>query len=247
MYLQGIGSNEIRLMELDTTGHGAREIARLQQAPGMLSWNRGSAAARFHPLPNGAVGIISADRRSISLIRRPGKRDVTWHVPEWISEIGRISHSPDAKSLAVEAQNRSGDSVVVATVDIESGRLNKVGVFVGSDPQSITWLDDGSIMFAFREKQGAFALYRIVGGRLAERLGVLPNTQAEFSVSNDGRYVAAFGTAIRTTYTWSGTSGKCYDDDRCRATSATPLSKLVRSVNFRRFRPDSSVGRATDF
>ncbi len=197
MYLQGIGSNEIRLMEMDTTGDAAREIARMQQAPGMLSWNRGSAAVRFHPLPNGAVGIISADRHSISIIRRPGKRDVTWHVPEWISEVGRISHSPDAKSLAVEAQNRSGDSVVVATVDIESGHLNKVGVFGGSDPQYITWLDDGSIMFAFREKQGAFALYRVVRGRQAERLGALPNTQAEFSVSNDGRYVAAFGYSDR--------------------------------------------------
>ena len=118
---------------------------------------------------------------------------MTWHVPEWISEIGSISHSPDAKSLAVAALNRSFDSVVVATVDIETGRFTRIGGVSGSDPQSSTWLDDGSIMFALREKQGAFALYSIVPGQSAERLGVLPYTLADYSVSNDGRHVAAFG------------------------------------------------------
>jgi hypothetical protein len=48
-------------------------------------------------------------------------------------------------------------------------------------------------MFVLREKQGAFVLNRIVPGRPAERLGVLPYTQADFSVSSDGRHVAAFG------------------------------------------------------
>jgi serine/threonine protein kinase len=188
MYLQGIGGNKIRLMERDTTGRGTREIARLEQ-PAPI----GQSETRFDPLPGGAVSIRPAEGRSISIIRRPGKRDVTWHVPEWISGIGRISHSPDAKSLAVEATNRSFDSVVVATVDIESGRFTRIGIFSGSDPQNITWLEDGSIMFVLHEKQGAFALYRIAPGRPAERLGVLPYTQADYSVSNDGRHVAAFG------------------------------------------------------
>jgi serine/threonine protein kinase len=183
MYLHGIGGNKMRLMERDTTGRRTREIARLEQ----------SAATQFHSLPDGAVWIMPAERRSVSIIRRPGKRDVTWHVPDWISAIGSISHSPDAKSLAVQAMNRSFDSVVVATVDIESGRFARIGTFGGSDPQMITWLEDGSIMFVLREKQGAFALYRVVEGRPAESLGVLPYTQADFSVSNDGRHVAAFG------------------------------------------------------
>lgn len=183
MYLHGIGRNRVRVMETDTTGRGTREITRLEQ----------SAAAFFHPLPDGAVWMIPAERRSISVIRRPGKRDVTWRVPDWISAIGSTSHSPDAKSLAVEATNRSFDSVVVATVDIESGRFTRIGIFGGSDPQRITWLEDGSIMFVLREKQGAFALYRIVPGRPGERLGVLPYTQADFSVSTDGRHLAAFG------------------------------------------------------
>jgi hypothetical protein len=183
MYLQGIGGNKIRLMERDTTGRGTREIARLDQ----------SGAPQFHLLPDGAVWIMPEERRSVSIIRRPGKRDVTWNVPEWISGIGSISHSPDAKSLAVAALNRSFDSVVVATVDIETGRFTRIGGVSGSDPQSSTWLDDGSIMFALREKQGAFALYRIVPDRPAERLGVLPYTLADYSISNDGRHVAAFG------------------------------------------------------
>jgi hypothetical protein len=136
---------------------------------------------------------MPGDRRSISIIRRPGKRDVTWQVPEWISVIGTTSHSPDARSLAVAALNPSFDSVVVATVDIESGRFTRIGSFGGSDPQRTTWLEDGSIMFVLREPRGAFALYRIVPGRPGERLGVLPYTQADYSVSNDGRHVAAFG------------------------------------------------------
>jgi hypothetical protein len=183
MYLHGIGGNKIRVIETDTTGRGTREIARLEQ----------SAASHFHPLPDGAVSLMPAERRSISVIRRPGKRDVTWHVPDWISTIGSTSHSPDAKWIAVEGTNRSFDSVVVATLEIESGRFTRIGALGGSDPQRITWLEDGSIMFVLREKQGAFALYRIVRGRPVERMGVLPYTQADFSVSNDGRHLAAFG------------------------------------------------------
>ena len=181
MYLHGIGGNQIRLMESDTTGRGTREIFRREQ----------SAAAQFEPLPDGAVCIVPARRRSISIIR-PGRPDVTWPVPDWMSEIGRISHSPDAKSLAVEGMNRSLDSVVVATVDIDSGRFAPIGVFVGSDPKQVMWLEDGSTMAIFREPQGAWVFYRIRPGRPAERLGPLPHTRADFSISNDGRHVAMF-------------------------------------------------------
>jgi serine/threonine-protein kinase len=183
VYLHGIGGNKVRLMETDTAGRATREIARLEQ----------SAATEIFPLPDGAVSTIPAGRRSISIFRRPGKPDVTWQVPDWISNIGSISPSPDARSLAVQAVNRSFDSTVVAAVDIESGRFTRIGFLPGSDPQQIKWLDDGSIMFVLREKQGAYALYRIVRGRPAERLGVLPHTRAEFSVSSDGRHVAVFG------------------------------------------------------
>jgi serine/threonine protein kinase/Tol biopolymer transport system component len=182
MYLHGIGGNKVRLMERDTTGRGTREIARLEQ----------SAATRFHPLPDGAVWIMPAERRSISIIRRPGKRDVTWHVPEWIGAIGSISPSPDAKSVAVETVNRLGDSVTAGTVDIESGRFTRIGTFAGSDPQEITWLEDGRIMVVFREPGGAWVLYRIAPGQPAARLGTLPHSRADFSVSNDGRHVAEF-------------------------------------------------------
>jgi Tol biopolymer transport system component len=187
MYLHGTGGNRIRVVETDTTAHGTHEIARLEQ----------SAAIHFQPIPDGAVWMMPAERRSVSVIHRPGRRDVTWYVPDWMSGIGSISHSPDAKSLAVEGANRSFDSVVVATLDIESGRFTRIGTLSGSDPQRITWLEDGSIMFVLREKQGAFALYRIVRGRPAERLGVLPYTQADFSVSKDGRHLAAFGYSDR--------------------------------------------------
>jgi hypothetical protein len=188
MYLHGNGGDTIRLMERDTTGRGTREIARLEQ----------SAATQFDPLPDGAVCIMPAERRSISIVRRAGKRDVTWHVPDWISIIGSISPSPDAKSLAIQGMNRLFDSVVVAAVDIESGRFTRVATFAGSDPQAIEWLADGSIMSVFREPGGAWALYRIPPGRPAEKLGALPHTRAEFSISNDGRHVAMFGYSDKT-------------------------------------------------
>ena len=182
MYLHAVGGDSIRLIEMDTTGRGTREIARLAQ----------SAATHFYPLPDGAVSIRPGSRRSVSIIRRPGKPDVTWHPPEWLSMIGSMSHSPDAKSLAVAGKNRSGDSVVVATVDIETGRFTRIGMFAGTDPMQVAWLEDGSIMPIFREPTGAWALYRIAPSRPAERLGLLAHTRAEFSVSNDGRHVAVF-------------------------------------------------------
>jgi len=182
MYLHGIGGNKVLLMERDTTGRVRHEITRLDQ----------SAATQFEPLPDGAVCIMPADHRSISIIQRPGKRNVTWQLPQWIGIIGSISHSPDAKSLAVEGMNRAGDSVVAATVDIESGRFTRIASFVGSDPPRITWLEDGSILAIFREPQGAWVLYRIRPGRRAQRLQTLPHARADFSVSNDGRRVAMF-------------------------------------------------------
>jgi hypothetical protein len=183
MYLHGVGANRIRLMETDTTGRRTREIARFEQA----------AATYFFPLADGAVCIIPGGRRSISIIRRPDKPDVTWHVPGWISEFGSITPSPDAKLLAVTGGNRSFDSVVVGTVDIDTGRFTRIGTLAGSDPQKIKWIEDGSMMFVFREPQGAYALYTIARGKPARRVGGLPYTQADFSVSNDGHHVAAFG------------------------------------------------------
>jgi serine/threonine protein kinase len=182
MYLHGIGGNKVRLIERDTTGRGAREIARLEQY----------AAAEFHPLPDGAVWIMPAGRRSISIIRRPGKPDLTWHVPEWISAIGSISPSPDAKSVAVVMQNRGGDSIVVGSVDSDSGRFTRIRAFTGTDPQRVKWLEDGRLMVALREPGGAWVYYRIAPGRPAERIGTKPHSRADFSVSDDGRRIAAF-------------------------------------------------------
>ena len=104
---------------------------------------------------------------------------MTWHVPDWISDLGTISPSPDAKSLAVGGINRSFDSVVVATVDIDTGRFTRVAIIAGSDPKKVIWLADGSMMLVFREPQGAFALYRIARGKPARRVGGLPHTEEE--------------------------------------------------------------------
>jgi Tol biopolymer transport system component len=183
MYLHGIGGGKLQLMERDTTGRTTREIARLEE----------SAAVAFAPVPDGSVVIIPPDRQSISIIHRSGKRDATWRMPDWISIVSDVSPSPDAKSVAVEGLNQSGDSAVVAIVDIESGRFSRIATSAAQEPGRITWLEDGSVMFVIRETQGAPALYRIVPGRPAERLGALPYNRGDFSSSNDGRHGAAFG------------------------------------------------------
>ena len=182
MYLQAVGGNKVRLIERETTGRETREIARLEQ----------SAAARFQPLPDGAVWIKPPRGTALSIIRRLGKRDVTLTPPVWMSNFGGISPSADSKSLAVVGMNRSSDSVVVATVDIETGHFTRMAIFPGSDPQGMAWLNDGSIMAIFREPQGAWVIYRFPPGSPAERLGTLPHTRADFSISNDGRHVAMF-------------------------------------------------------
>ena len=193
----GSAENRIRLMDgkREQTGRGrVRRIRdRIEQS---------ARRSQFHPLPDGAVCLIPAERRSISIIRRPGKRDCDVALPVWISEHPLASsHSPDAKSLAVEGMNRSGDSVVVATVDIETGRFTRIGVFVGSDPQQVTWLEDGSTMSVFREPQGAWAFYRFRPGRPAERLGALPHSARISAYRTTAGMWRCSATATRTTFT----------------------------------------------
>ena len=182
MYLHGIGENQISLMESDTTGRRTREIIRLPQ----------SAAIAFHPFPDGAVCIIPPERRSLSIIRRPGKRDVTWRASDWISTIANVSLSPDARSLAVLAANRRGDSLIVATVDIENGRFTRLETFTGEWLGGIRWLEDGNIMFDFRETQGSYAVYTTKPGAARRRVGAVPYTQEMSSVSRDGVHMAGF-------------------------------------------------------
>jgi Tol biopolymer transport system component len=187
MYLHGIVGNKVRLMESDTMGRRTREIAQLAQ----------SAAIAFHPLPDGAVCIIPAERGSLSIIRRRAGGDVTWRVPEWIASIWSVSLSPDAKSLAVLAWDPPYDSLVVATVEIENGRFTKLAVLAAETPGRIRWLADGTITFDAREPQGAYGLFSIRPGGPTQRVGVLPLTQASFSVSRDGRRMTAFSFNVK--------------------------------------------------
>jgi Tol biopolymer transport system component len=187
MYLHGIGGNEVRLMETDTMGRRTREIARFGQ----------SAAIAFHPLPDGALCIIPPERRSLSIIRRHGKRDVTWRAPDWISNIVSVSLSPDARSLAVQGWDQAGDSIVVATMDIEDGRSTRLGILGGEWPGGIRWLEDGNIMFDFRETEGSYALFTTRPGGATRRLGALPYTQEISSVSKDGIHMAGFSSTIK--------------------------------------------------
>ncbi len=186
MYLHGIEGNKVRLMESDTMGRRTREIARLDE----------SAAIDIHPLPDGAVCIIPQERRSLSMIGRRGKGDVTWRAPDWIGSIWSVSPSPDAKSIAVLAIDPPGKSMVVATVDIENGRYTKLGTVAGEWPGWIRWLEDGSILFNVVETQGAWGLFTTRPGGRTQRLGALPVGEW-FSVSKDGRHMAALSHNVK--------------------------------------------------
>ncbi|MEO7503341.1 MAG: protein kinase [Gemmatimonadaceae bacterium] len=181
LYLHRIEGNKVRLMESDTMGRGTREIVRLEQ----------SAAVAFLPLPDGALCIIPQQRRSLSLTRRPGKRDVTWRAPDWIGEIYSVSLSPDTKSLAVLATTRLGDSMLVATVEIDNGRFTKLASIGGEWLGRVRWLADGNITFDIYEPQGGMALYSIRPGGQTRRLGRFPLSDGTVSVSKDGGHMVA--------------------------------------------------------
>jgi Tol biopolymer transport system component len=185
MYLHGTEGKKVRLMEIDTTGRQTREIARLEE----------SAATAFEPLPDGAA-IIPPERRSLSIIGRRGKRDVTWRAPDWIGSIWSVSLSPDTKSLAVLAIDPPGRSIVVATMDIENGWFTRLGNLGGEWPGRIRWLEDGSIKFDIIETQGAWGLFTIVPGSPMQRLGAIP-VGDWLSVSKDGRYMAANNYSVK--------------------------------------------------
>ena len=178
LYLHGVGGGRVRLTETDSAGRGTRELARLDQ----------TAAIEFRPLPDGAVCILSPQRRSVSIIARSGKPDVTWTAPEWVDAIGAISHAADSRSVLVAAMHRSGDSVIVASVDVETGRFTRVAAFAGSDPEFVAQIED-AVLSVVREPQGAWGVHRIRPGGRTERLGTLPHSRAEFSVSRDGRHL----------------------------------------------------------
>jgi hypothetical protein len=180
LYLHAIAGNKVRLTESDTLGRVIREI------PFELS-----DVVAFHPLPDGAVCIIPQARRSLSIIRRGGKDAVSLPVPPWIATIWRVSLSPDAKSLAVLAVNPADDSILVATVDIETGHYKKLGSVGAEWLGRIRWLADGTITFDIYETQGAMALFAITPGGPIRRLGTFPLNDADVSVSTDGHRMVA--------------------------------------------------------
>jgi len=184
MYLHAIQGNKVRLIEIDTTGRRTPDIAPFDQ----------SDAVAFHPLPDGALCIIPQARRSLSIIRRRGNRDV-WNAPPWIHAIWGVSLSPDAKSLAVLANGL--DSIFVGTLDIETLHFDRLGSLGGEWLDGIKWLGDGSIVFDLWETQGAWALYKIRPGGPMQRLGALPLDDPKFSVSNDGRHMVASNFSYR--------------------------------------------------
>jgi hypothetical protein len=82
-------------------------------------------------------------------------------------------------------------------MDIEDGRFTRLGILGGEWPGGIRWLEDGNIMFDFRETEGSYALFTTRPGGATRRLGALPYTQEISSVSKDGIHMAGFSSTIK--------------------------------------------------
>jgi hypothetical protein len=80
---------------------------------------------------------------------------------------------------------------------MEDGLFTKLGIHGGEWLGGIRWLEDGDIMFDFRETQGSYAFFTTRPGGATRRLGALPYTQEISSVSRDGIHMAGFSSTIR--------------------------------------------------
>lgn len=180
IYANGVGTR-VQLIEVDTAGGRARLIANVDRS--MLS--------AFYTLRDGGLALVGTDSRSIKLIRRRGHRDMTLHAPAWMGVIGGLSASPDRKSVGILAWDRAVDSAIVAQFDLETGAFKRLATMNAENFWDPTWLEDGNLMFAIRETNGAQALYTLRPGNAWKRLGSVPHAPAVYSPSADGRRLVA--------------------------------------------------------
>ena len=146
---------------------------------------RGRLVQTISHKAEGAIPIDCHERAGVWVCRRT-----------WLLAGGEVTLSEGVQNASLAA-NRRGDSLVVATVDIDNGRFTSRGTFTGEWLGGIRWLSDGNIMFDFRETQGSYAVYTIRPGGATRRLGAGPYTEEMSSVSKDGMHMAGFNFTVK--------------------------------------------------
>lgn len=180
IYANRAGSRT-QLVEVDTAGRRSRVIATVDR----------SMVASLYPLRDRGVALIGESRRSIAIVGRPGRKDVTWQTPKWLGVFAGLSPSPDARSLGILAWDVAVDSAIVAKVDLETGAFTRFATLGAENFADPMWLNDGSLMFDIHESNGAQGLYSLRPGAELKRLASLPHAPAVYSVSADGRRLIA--------------------------------------------------------
>ena len=84
------------------------------------------------------------------------------------------------------------DSVVLARVDVQTGRFSKLATVNAEWPGSIRWTSNGELLFDLPDSSGSRALYSLPadGGNL-RRIRALPRFNARYTISADGKRFTA--------------------------------------------------------
>jgi WD40 repeat protein len=187
VYSSQSGRASVRLTEVAVPGGQTRELGNVDGARG---WN-------FAALRDSGFALIGADDRSVVLTARPGKKDIVFHGPAWITQILSLTPSPDGGFLAASALSR--DTLAIAKINLRTGAFTRVGgmPFVGGAVSAITWLADGTIMQPVAN-DGGLAVYRVpsAGGPVRKQTSL--QNVADIASSVDGSRAVAFTTRVRT-------------------------------------------------
>ncbi len=180
IYANGVGK-KAQLFEVDTAGRRGRLIATVDR----------SMLGGLYALRDGGVALIGTDSRTIVIMKQRYRPDVTLRAPEWMGVISGLSASPDGRTLAILAWDRTVDSAIVAQVDLHTRAFTRLASLNAENFEDPTWLDDGTLIFDILETTGAQAFYSWRPGSSLKRLSSVPHASAVYSISADGRHVIA--------------------------------------------------------
>ena len=167
------------------------DLASGRTAPvSVVSWREVS----YEPgrLPGGGVLLPLVNPIGIRRVGAPGHPDTTFLLPaRWIATTG-MAPSPDGNAVALVGWGLSGDSALVARLDLDTGTFTQLASFYPDDVRPPFWLTDGSLILQILETDATLTWYQVAAdGGPVRRLGSPPRYPAEYDMSQDGRRVIA--------------------------------------------------------
>ncbi|HEX3273312.1 MAG TPA: protein kinase [Gemmatimonadales bacterium] len=141
-----------------------------------------SLVADVRPVPDGWAWIPSSKDRV--RIERGGK---TLEIPKpaWFGELNRLAVDPAGERVAMAGWNAGTyDSIGVAVVPVAGG-TPAFWTADAAEGGDLTWLGDGSLLFAPRDTPESAVLFKLAGPGRPARLGRVSRPNAGISVSAD--------------------------------------------------------------